>query len=170
MVSFVKSKRAKRINISIKAPDRVRVAIPNRVSWLKAIDFANKKQDWINKTIIELSNRIKDYRELSDSEIKNGIIYLKNRIIELAEYHGFNFNKITIRNQKTRWGSCSAKNNISLNIQLVRLPEKLVDYVILHELVHTLVKNHSNKFWKTLDLYIENSKNIDKDLKKYYLI
>ena len=95
---------------------------------------------------------------------------MKNRIIELAEYHGFNFNKITIRNQKTRWGSCSAKNNISLNIQLVRLPEKLVDYVILHELVHTLVKNHSNKFWKTLDLYIENSKKIDKDLKKYYLI
>jgi len=72
------------------------------------------------------------------------------RLNELAEKHGFMYNKIFIRKQKTRWGSCSAKNNISLNVKLLLLPEKLMDFIILHELVHTRVKNHGKDFWAEL--------------------
>ena len=72
------------------------------------------------------------------------------RLTELADQYGYTYNKVFIRNQKTRWGSCSAKNNISLNIKLLLLPEDLRDFIILHELVHTKVKDHSNDFWAEL--------------------
>ena len=94
---------------------------------------------------------------------------LKQRLDQLCEKYNFSYGNLSIRNQKTRWGSCSAKNNISLNAKLTELPKELMDYVILHELVHTRVKNHSKYFWETLDKYVQNSKKIDKKLKKYSL-
>jgi predicted metal-dependent hydrolase len=97
-------------------------------------------------------------------------VVLIERLEELAELHNFRFNKASIRNQKTKWGSCSSKDNISLNMNLVRLPAELRDYVILHELVHTRFKNHSKKFWAELDRRIDGSaKELSRMLKKYRL-
>lgn len=95
--------------------------------------------------------------------------YLPKRVDELAKTHNFNYQKLAIKNTKTRWGSCSFKNNINLSLQLMRLREELIDYVILHELVHTKVKNHSKEFWMTLDKYCPNSRKFDKELKNYSL-
>jgi len=84
--------------------------------------------------------------------------------------HDFRFNKVSIRNQKTKWGSCSAGNNISLNMNLARLPEELRDYVILHELVHTRIKNHSREFWALLDEFVDGrAKDFSRTLKAYRL-
>ena len=94
---------------------------------------------------------------------------LTNRLKQLAVQHGFTYNKVYIRNQKTRWGSCSHKNNISLNMKLVLLPEELVDYVILHELVHTRTHDHSKRFWAELDKYVGDGKAMAKRLRKYGL-
>ena len=91
------------------------------------------------------------------------------RLEEIAQEHGFIYNKATVRNQKTRWGSCSGKNNLSLNIQLINLPHELIDYVIFHELVHTKVKNHSPVFWKKLDGFVDNAKSLNEELKQYIL-
>ena len=77
--------------------------------------------------------------------------YLPQRTEQLAAEHGFSYNVVTVKNITSRWGSCSAKNNINLNIHLVRLPQHLSDYVILHELAHTVHKNHGPLFWQTLD-------------------
>ena len=78
------------------------------------------------------------------------------------------YNRAGFRCQKTRWGNCSGKNNISLNVNVVFLSGELQDYVLLHELVHTKVKNHSRKFWAELDKYIEGKANeLAKKLKKY---
>ena len=96
-------------------------------------------------------------------------IQLKERIDFFSEKHNFKYNKLFIKNQKTRWGSCSGENNINLNAKLLNLPQKLIDYVILHELVHTKVKNHSTEFWFTLESYMDDSKKYDKELKKYSL-
>jgi hypothetical protein len=75
---------------------------------------------------------------------------LESRLEEIAAKHGYTYNRVTIRNQKTRWGSCSSKNNISLNMKLVLLPDDLRDFILLHELVHTTVKNHGNDFWEEI--------------------
>ncbi len=93
--------------------------------------------------------------------------YLPERTEYLARKYNFKYSKVSVRNAKTRWGSCSGKNNISLNIHLMRLPEYLSDYVILHELCHTVEKNHGEKFWTLLDKVSGNAKKFDKELKNY---
>jgi predicted metal-dependent hydrolase len=93
--------------------------------------------------------------------------YLPGRVKELAGKHGLKYNKIAVKNQKTLWGSCSSSNNINLNIHLMRLPHILIDYVIIHELVHTIHKNHSKQFWKTVDQYVGNGKSYAKKLKNH---
>jgi len=95
--------------------------------------------------------------------------YLPRRVKALAIDHNFNYQKLTIKNTKSRWGSCSFDNNINLSLHLMRISNELIDYVILHELVHTKVKNHSSKFWQTLEKHCPNSKILDKELKKYSL-
>ena len=77
--------------------------------------------------------------------------YLPQRTAVLASAHGFTCNGVTVKNVSSRWGSCSASNHINLNIHLVRLPQHLSDYVILHELTHTVHNNHSAHFWKHLN-------------------
>ena len=95
--------------------------------------------------------------------------YLPKRVKALAIDHDFNYQKLTIKNTKSRWGSCSFDNNINLSLHLMRISNELIDYVILHELVHTKVKNHSSKYWETLEKHCPNSKILDKELKKYSL-
>lgn len=96
--------------------------------------------------------------------------YLPNRVAKLAKTYDLVYKKVKINNAKSRWGSCSSENNINLSLQLMRLPDYLIDYVILHELAHTKVKNHSTQFWYFLDALTENkAKKLDKELKSYYL-
>lgn len=93
---------------------------------------------------------------------------LPKRLGELAMQHGFRYNKVTIRNNRRNWGSCSSKNNISLNLQMMKLPNHLIDYILLHELVHTDVKNHSPEFWKRLDELTNNqAKELSKEVRKF---
>jgi predicted metal-dependent hydrolase len=93
---------------------------------------------------------------------------LPPRLQELAATHGFSYAKVTIRNNRRNWGSCSSRNNISLNLQMMKLPDELIDYILLHELVHTEIKDHSERFWKRLDQLTHNrSKNLAKEVKKY---
>ena len=76
---------------------------------------------------------------------------LPRRVDELAHMHGFHYEGLTIRSSKTRWGSCTGRNTISLSLYLMQVPEHLQDYVILHELCHTVHHNHSPRFWALMD-------------------
>ncbi|MEN8117909.1 MAG: SprT family zinc-dependent metalloprotease [Bacteroidota bacterium] len=90
------------------------------------------------------------------------------RLKALAERHGFQFNKVSIRNNRRNWGSCSSKNNISLNLQMMKLPVELIDYIMLHELVHTEIKNHSPDFWKRLNGITNNrARELAKQVRQY---
>ncbi|MCF8363040.1 MAG: M48 family metallopeptidase [Prolixibacteraceae bacterium] len=98
-------------------------------------------------------------------------IYLPSRLLELACEHNFNYNKLFLKNLKSRWGSCSSLGNINLNVHLMRLPGHLIDYIILHELAHTVEANHGAGFWALLDKVTNgNAKKLDKEVKKYNLI
>lgn len=94
--------------------------------------------------------------------------YLPERVELLARQHQLKFGKVTVRDNRSRWGSCSRDNSISLNIHLVRLPQRLCDYVILHELAHTVHRHHQKAFWDFLDeLTGGNSAQLDKELMSY---
>jgi predicted metal-dependent hydrolase len=90
---------------------------------------------------------------------------LQKRAQYLAQLHGFKPLKITVRRQTSRWGSCSAKGNISLNYKLLKHSQEIIDYVILHEFCHLIEMNHSPKFWKHLGTYIPDYKTLRKRLK-----
>jgi predicted metal-dependent hydrolase len=93
--------------------------------------------------------------------------YLPDLLNQLAIQHNFHYNKLSLRNNKTRWGSCSRDNNINLNIHLMRLPVHLCKYIILHELCHTVYKNHKKQFWLLLDqLTGGRARMLDKELNR----
>lgn len=156
LILFARSKRAKRVIICIKPFEGVRIAVPARVSFEKALEFVNSKKTWIQKHLARIE-QIENQKQPVSSTVIDKIDAKKrltSRLHYLADKHGFSFNKVSIRNQRTRWGSCSYKKNISLNMKLVLLPDELVDYVILHELVHTKIHDHSKKFWAELDKHV----------------
>lgn len=153
-VLLERSARARRLNITIRPFKGVRVAVPRGVPFQVAERFTRSRAQWLNSNLARMQELEKQYEAAAvsapeiDREQAAGI--LNARLAEIARNHGYQYNRVTIRNQKTRWGSCSHANNISLNIKLVRLPGELRDYILLHELVHTKVKNHSRDFWKEL--------------------
>jgi predicted metal-dependent hydrolase len=100
---------------------------------------------------------------------KEAKMLLPGRIEILAKQHGFKYSSLSIKNMKTRWGSCTGRNGINLNLHLVRLPQHLSDYIILHELVHTIHKNHGKFFWESLDIVCGDAKGKAKELKNFRL-
>ena len=178
-VCYVNNRRAKNLSIRINQQGEIRLTIPRYVSRRKAEMFLLSKKQWIIGKLDEI-NLLEDSRqEMREGELlnirgklipitlqkgkenveeaiwrillKEGQAYLPVRVAELAAMHDFKFSGVKIRKMKTRWGSCTAKNSINLNSWLMMLPDHLVDYVILHELVHTIHRDHSKKFWKALD-------------------
>ena len=173
-ILFERSKKARHINISIKPFKGVRVAIPYGVSYNKAKQVAKSKKSWIQKHLDKMKRVEQEYnifsKNLTEIDRVEARKKLVRRLNELSEQHGFSYNKVFMRNQKTRWGSCSAKNNISLNMKLVRLPEEMIDYVLLHELVHTRIKNHNNEFWTELNRIVGDAKRMDRRLNEYKIM
>lgn len=93
--------------------------------------------------------------------------YIPLKVQELAEKYKFTYRKVFIKNIKSRWGSCSKIGNVNFSLHLMLLPADLIDYVILHELAHTIEHNHSKNFWAILDDIYGNAKTIDRKLKNY---
>lgn len=93
--------------------------------------------------------------------------YLPARTYEIAQKHNISINKVSVRKARTRWGSCSSQNNISLSIYCMQLPDELIDYIIYHELAHVKEKNHSKQFWDHLEGLLPGAKKLDKQMKDY---
>ena len=166
IIKYFKNNRAKRIIISLK-PDYVRVVIPKRQSFKNARQFVESRLEWIKTNKEKIDSQFEKSKLLPKIDKKLAREVLCRRIGELAQLHNFVYNRISIRKQKSRWGSCSSKDNINLNANLLHLPSELMDYVLLHELVHTRVKNHSKDFWDELEIVVPNARQIDRKLKDY---
>ncbi len=91
--------------------------------------------------------------------------YLITRAIELASKYNFKINRVSIRGQKTRWGSCSTSGNLSFNFKLMERRKEVIDYVIIHELCHLKEMNHSKKFWTLVEILCPGYKLLKKELK-----
>ena len=101
---------------------------------------------------------------------KQAKAYLPGRLAELAAQHGFSYNQVRIKHNVSNWGSCSVKKNINLNLNLMRLPEELRDYVMLHELCHLKYMNHGKEFHALLESICPNHKELRRQLRDFKLI
>lgn len=163
------SPRAKRITLRIRGDGTVVVTRPKHCPKILAQTFARTKRDWItHKLQAQEKTNTLTLDEINTLR-KKAKAYLPNRTQELAQKHGITIGNVTIRHQSTRWWSCSSRNTISLNCELMRLPQELCDYVILHELAHVRHKHHQTTFWEYLEHICPESKKKDRELKEYTL-
>jgi predicted metal-dependent hydrolase len=169
-VLLERSRRAKRINVTVRPFKGVRVAVPYGVSYQDALEVAQSNMAWITKQLQRMRCIEQSAVAFKQPAIINRAVarnVLIERVAILAERYGFGYNKVFVRNQKTRWGSCSTQNNINLNLHIVRLPVALMDYVIVHELLHTRIKHHGPRFWEALEKVLPDSKRLDQELNRY---
>lgn len=168
-VSYRRSQRARYLRITVDHSAAVMVTIPRNGTQLQAERFMKSKVAWIKKQL----HKIEQYDQPHDMQdetvdLEKEQRYLLDRLEYFSKEFGMSYKKVAFRCQRTKWGSCSANDNISLNVNMCFLPKRLQDYLILHELVHTRVKNHSNVFWNQLDKYTAGkAKELSKQLKKY---
>ena len=154
------STRAKQTAVTVKPKKGVIVTVPIRMSFDEAIEFVNRNEPWIRKTLANIQQMERHQKELvelfSKIDQQKAQKTLMARLQVLAKKHGYTYSRVSIRDHKTKWGNCSHKNSISLNTKLVALPKDLMDYVILRELVHTRIHSNSTRFWAELDKYVGN--------------
>lgn len=166
-------KRSKHIRLSID-PDRGLVATkPVWVSARKVEDFIKEKGDWILLKLEDCRNaprRVPTGTPTTHKDfLKNkadAYRFVKSRIDFWNSGQDFKFSKINIRNQKTRWGSCSHNGNLSFSYKILMLPPRMADYIIVHELCHLKEFNHSPKFWALVERFVPDYKEIKKELRK----
>ena len=147
-----RSWRSRSIRISIHGRDEVRVSAPRFVSERVIEQFVTSRKDWIERKLKELKDLpdhlfIKSSKKDLEKYKVAASRLARERIDYFNQSYGFTYKKISIRNQKTRWGSCSKTGTISFNYKIALLPPKLADYIIVHELCHLGEMNHSRRFW-----------------------
>jgi len=166
-VRFERSRRARRLSITVRPDRSVRVAVPAGISYRRAIHFAERRARWAQSQFKRLENVQRLSDRLHELDPERARQQLVRRCRQLAAQFGFEFNRISVRRQRSRWGSCSAKKNINLNMQLMLLPADIRDYVILHELVHTRVNHHGPDFWRELIRVCPKAEQLRRSLNRY---
>lgn len=139
----------------------------SRVTHSYIDELLTSKEIWIRKKILESKNKIYiDKETLNIDEAKD---YMSQRVIFLSSHMNLKYNELKFRRMKRRWGSCSSNKVITLNLYLYKTNKELIDYVIVHELAHLLHMNHSKNFHALVKSFIENSKELNKELNNYSL-
>ncbi|MCL2651894.1 MAG: M48 family metallopeptidase [Candidatus Azobacteroides sp.] len=167
-VILKKHRNSKRYTIRIRS-DVVSVTLPVWGSYKEAIQFVQQhKQTLFSKLKTTQPKPVISEQEIRELRMK-ALEFLPGRLHVLASLHGFSYSSVKISKSKSRWGSCSSKKNISLSLYLMALPLYLIDYVVLHELCHTIEMNHGIKFWELLDKVCNGkAKTLRKELKTYH--
>ncbi len=174
-IEIIKSKR-KTLAIEVKKDLRVIVRAPLFVSNGEIQKFIAEKSAWIEKSIKKVKARNEQEKQnltqkFTAEEIHTLADKASEVIPKLVEYYakimGVTYGRITIRNQVSRWGSCSAKGNLNFNCLLMLCPAEVVDYVVVHELCHLKEMNHSKKFWSTVECFCPEYEQHKKWLKEH---
>jgi predicted metal-dependent hydrolase len=145
-IYFVRHVRARRYLLRVDHDGRVRVTIPRGGSRREANAFAERHLDWIHRHRARLtpSTLTTDQRRALKERARRE---LPARLLELAARHGLTVTRVTVRNQRSRWGSCGRDGHICVNWRLVRMPAAVRDYVLIHELMHLRRMDHSRTYW-----------------------
>lgn len=188
-VTVRKSERARRVSIRVSAVKGIVVTVPRRVPYRIGLAFLAQNREWVIHTVLRQQERLArtdresgidgmDQRQ-REAEIERlraeAKAFLPVRVAELAARHGFVHGRVAVKHNRSNWGSCSAKGNINLNLNLMRLPADLRDYVILHELAHLRHRNHGAEFRALLDRLCLDctgrpARELEKDIRTWRLI
>ena len=166
------SVRARRLRLTIRPDGSIAVSVPRRVSEKIVEGFVLQKARWIlrklnyvrkRKERIPLDSVSGNYTQDKDRALS----LVQERIEYFNSHYSFRFNTLRIKNQRTRWGSCSRRGALNFNYRIVLLPAHLADYIIVHELCHLKELNHSNAFWSLVSRFIPNHTQLRRELSDY---
>ncbi len=172
-VTIIKSNR-KTVAIQVNPDLSVTVRAPKYISKRELERILKEKEPWIQKHIRQIEKRRAEYdameiEYLTDEEIRElanqALEVIPKRVEHFARIIGVDYGRVTIRNQKTRWGSCSSKGNLNFNCLLMLTPSEVIDYVVVHELCHRKEMNHSKAFWREVEKVLPDYKTQVKWLK-----
>ena len=149
-IHFVRMRRARRYVMRLRPDGGVRVTIPRGGSKAEALQFADKHLEWARR---QRARVLASKRPASvDRELRvRAAEELPPRLLALAAQHGLAVTRVSIRNQRSRWGSCSPKGHIALNFRLLLMPPEVREYILIHELMHLRQPNHSIRFWRLVE-------------------
>ena len=174
-IPIIRSKR-KTLGLEVKYDGTVNARVPMRAPREIIERFIREHEAWIIRKRQEWSlsgNNRDDMSGLPPIETKEGKAKIRQYIERQVEYYakivGVTYGRISMRNQKTRWGSCSSQGNLNFNNRLLFVPKELVDYVVVHELAHRKEMNHSNAFWNVVEKYMPDYKERRKKLREYHI-
>lgn len=166
-----KHRRAKRLKMTIYCGGTFVVTVPWRMNLANVERFIKENSQWVLEKLktmkkmrensIFVKNNPEEYLELKEAARK----FVLERLGKLNKYYNFKYKKIAIRNQKTRWGSCSSQGNLNFNYKILLLPQTHADYILVHELCHLKEFNHSRRFWNLVAQTIPNYQKIIEDLR-----
>lgn len=166
-----RTKLAKRIKLSVHSDGRCVVSAPKYVPQYLIKKFVESKSSWIRERIslVEKSRQSKP-RPHTHAEIslykREALKLIQERLTFFNTSYGYEWKDIRIKNQKTRWGSCSIHGNLNFNYKIALLPSHMADYIVVHELCHLKEFNHGKQFWKLVEKTIPNYQSIRNELKK----
>ncbi len=173
---IVKCRRRKTMGIVIDRNGSVEVRIPVWVTYAAAQEFVRERYDWIIKSKKKMLARKDRHDENNWEKVKQdnttwmsdaGRKLFTDKVNGWAQKIGVTYKRITIKDTSTRWGSCSAKGNLAFTWKVFVMPERLVDYLVVHELSHLRYMNHSRDFWELVGTYIPDYKKIKKEFEEY---
>lgn len=161
-----KSARARRLRITVGQRSGVVVTLPQRASLVAAEEFLLQKAIWILQSIEYIKKNIPlqhTYGRYEDNKNK-AYEFAVQKIEQFNKVYEFPVRKINIKNQRTMWGSCSKKGNLNFNYKILFLPERVAEYIVVHELCHLKELNHSRKFWDLVARTFPDHQKIRKEL------
>lgn len=168
------SRRARRMRLVIFCDGNFVVTVPEGIGENSVEKFIVAKSQWIIDKL-EYFKRFpagvfsKRSKRYSLQRKREALELVEKRVSYFNQLYGFKYNNITIRNQKTRWGSCSKKGNLNFNYKITSLPQRMADYIVVHELCHLGEFNHSQNFWnlvaRTVPDYLQIRREIRKECK-----
>lgn len=155
-LTIVRSSR-RTLSLQIRPDGSLLVRAPLRMPEREIREFLREKSDWIEKNLakVEKANRVGEEAPLSTEDIHDladrALREIPPRVREFARRMGVSYGRITIRNQRSRWGSCSSEGNLNFNCLLMLTPDNVMEYVVVHELCHRKEMNHSARFWAEVE-------------------